>query len=530
MIPPYSELIPERLLKCIRLYYLFLSKGRLHAQIGGKKNSSPFRNCYQFKHHLTRSSLGRGIFENNQLTSVEIPNSVTSIGSNAFQDNPNLATMVSKGANPPSIQANTFGNHNQIDVFVPRGTPAGNTKAAYETAWGTGFNSITEGIQVSTDAPAETANLLAFPVTFQFDLDVTGFTQEDINVVNATVVDGSFSQVNGSMYTVEITPGPGFCEGTITINVSENVAEYAPNLPNLAASTTVTVNALPMAPTISANSPVCPGEDAVFTISGTPGDIVTYSGVSSGTVTIETGGTATITISGVSSDANLNVTEVTNGSCSVSLTETATVTVEPYVAQIGDAFIVSDIEYEITSVNPKEVKIVNYIGSSAEVEIPETVDDNGETYTVTAIGANAFSDNPDLVTVKIEATRPPSIHEDAFADRSQIDLLVPAGTRDDYLNAGWTGFKSISEGTIVSIDEPEKDNLILYPNPARDKVYIDLGSGQELQQVNIYTMTGAYLYSENGREINTGRLSGGLYLFEIVTQKGDRSMRKVIIR
>ena len=119
--------------------------------------------------------------------------------------------MVSKGANPPSIQANTFGNHNQIDVFVPRGTPAGNTKAAYETAWGTGFNSITEGIQVSTDAPAETANLLAFPVTFQFDLDVTGFTQEDINVVNATVVDGSFSQVNGSMYTVEITPGPGFC-------------------------------------------------------------------------------------------------------------------------------------------------------------------------------------------------------------------------------------------------------------------------------------------------------------------------------
>ena len=53
--------------------------------------------------------------------------------------------------------------------------------------------------------------------------------------------------------------------------------------------------------------------------------------------------------------------------------------------------------------------------------------------------------------------------------------------------------------------------------------------GQELKQVNIYTMIGAYLCSENGPVINTGRLPRG-YLFEIVTQTGDRSMKRVIIQ
>ena len=175
---------------------------------------------------------------------------------------------------------------------------------------------------------------------------------------------------------------------------------------------------------------------------------------------------------------------------------------------------------------------VTSIGASAfrNNELTEVTIPGG----VTSIGANAFVGNTDLDLVTVEATNPPSLHENAFADRSQIDLVVPVGMRQAYLDNGWDGFKSImEEGLVLSIENNyQLNDLTVYPNPARDKVYINIDSrsGQELQQVNIYTMTGAYLYSENEREIDTSRLSEGMYLFEIVTQTGDRSMKRVIIQ
>ena len=153
---------------------------------------------------------------------------------------------------------------------------------------------------------------------------------------------------------------------------------------------------------------------------------------------------------------------------------------------------------------------------------------------VTAIGINAFSDNPGLSTVKIEATHLLSIHENAFANRSQVDLVVPTGMRQAYLDNGWTGFSSITEEgqVLTSVSNHEFKDYTVYPNPARDKVHIDMDPhlGQELKQVNIYTMTGTHLSSENGPVINTSRLPRGTYLLEIATKTGDRSMRKIIIQ
>ena len=70
-----------------------------------------------------------------------------------------------------------------------------------------------------------------------------------------------------------------------------------------------------------------------------------------------------------------------------------------------------------------------------------------------------FSENPNLATVKVEAIVPPYL-EDAFQNAypNQIDLIVPAGTKDAYLNPqpypfeGWAGFKSITEEVAVAGD------------------------------------------------------------------------------
>ncbi|MCG8831437.1 hypothetical protein G1K41_12055, partial [Tenacibaculum finnmarkense] len=122
--------------------------------------------------------------------------------------------------------------------------------------------------------------------------------------------------------------------GTVDVTVSGVIANSTLNLTDVAnancntsltTNTTVTVNALPTAATISSNSPVCSGADAIFTITGTAGDVVTYSGVSTGKATIGVGGTVDVTVNGVIANSTLNLTDVANANCNTSLTTNTTV-------------------------------------------------------------------------------------------------------------------------------------------------------------------------------------------------------------
>ncbi|MCD8433533.1 hypothetical protein LNJ05_12250, partial [Tenacibaculum finnmarkense genomovar ulcerans] len=117
--------------------------------------------------------------------------------------------------------------------------------------------------------------------------------------------------------------------GTVDVTVSGVIANSTLNLTDVAnancntsltVSETVTVNALPTAATISSNSPVCSGADAIFTITGTAGDSVTYAGALTGTAIIGAGGTVDVTVSGVIANSTLNLTDVANANCNTSLT------------------------------------------------------------------------------------------------------------------------------------------------------------------------------------------------------------------
>ncbi len=73
---------------------------------------------------------------------------------------------------------------------------------------------------------------------------------------------------------------------------------------------------------------------------------------------------------------------------------------------------------------------------------------------VTTIGASVFQNNPNLVTMFVEASNPSVLSSQSYAfynpDRNQIDLIVPKGRKQAYLSNGWTGFKSITE---MDVDE-----------------------------------------------------------------------------
>ncbi len=83
-------------------------------------------------------------------------------------------------------------------------------------------------------------------------------------------------------------------------------------------------------PVVTTNAPICPGQNAVFTITGTPGDIVSYK-INSGatqTITISPTGTVTVTVNAPTVDQTISLVYVLggNGSCSNNLSVSQTIT------------------------------------------------------------------------------------------------------------------------------------------------------------------------------------------------------------
>ncbi len=100
---------------------------------------------------------------------------------------------------------------------------------------------------------------------------------------------------------------------------------------NLSGSSTVTVKPLPTASISTNNGPICAGQNASFTISGTSGATLTYTitgQVGNQTLAL-TGGSQTLTVSNATSDATLTLVSVALNGCTQNLSGSSTVTVRP---------------------------------------------------------------------------------------------------------------------------------------------------------------------------------------------------------
>jgi hypothetical protein len=158
------------------------------------------------------------------------------------------------------------------------------------------------------------------------------------------------SQCTGTNLTVTATPSPAgtytyawTVPATATAQTSATFGTTVAGVYSVVAKNTTTTcesattpitvsfKSQPTAPTLTNEGDVCSGSTGKFTITGTSGDIVSYSGTigtPASPVTIPASGKIDVTVSNVTSNTTITLTKVDNGSCSKVISVASTINVK----------------------------------------------------------------------------------------------------------------------------------------------------------------------------------------------------------
>uniref|UniRef100_UPI004047AA0E beta strand repeat-containing protein n=1 Tax=Flavobacterium sp. TaxID=239 RepID=UPI004047AA0E len=153
-------------------------------------------------------------------------------------------------------------------------------------------------------------------ITYTFSGDAT----------NASVIDlptGVSATVSSGVVTISGTPTT---TGSFTYTVTTTGCT-----PELSLQGTITIATAPVFTSLLSNTPICSGEDAIFTLQGSAGATVEYTidGGAIQTETLDASGEVIITIPSVTANTTIQLAEISIGSCTVTLTDNTTVVVNP---------------------------------------------------------------------------------------------------------------------------------------------------------------------------------------------------------
>ncbi|OSY88335.1 hypothetical protein WH52_06110 [Tenacibaculum holothuriorum] len=110
-------------------------------------------------------------------------------------------------------------------------------------------------------------------------------------------------------------------------------------------------------------------------------------------------------------------------------------------------------------------------------------------------------------------------------------IAIGAGGNDDNgTNSGHVRIFDFSE--VLSVNNYLSFNTSLYPNPAKDKVYIDLQFYQktDLDNLHLYDILGKHIFSiKKTSSVDVSNLKAGIYFLSIETSFGKINKRLIVI-
>ena len=132
------------------------------------------------------------------------------------------------------------------------------------------------------------------------------------------------------------------------------------------------------------------------------------------------------------------------------------------VAAWAEDFIVDDISYNITSTNDLTVEVTSGGEYSGEIVIPPTVQYNGETYSVTSIGNEAFAGCSELTSITIPSTVT-SIGKHYFWQKVSSNSRVGVPSNNPFLGCSSLASIIVESGNTV-YDSRDNCNAIIITN------------------------------------------------------------------
>lgn len=81
---------------------------------------------------------------------------------------------------------------------------------------------------------------------------------------------------------------------------------------------------------------------------------------------------------------------------------------------------------------------------------------------------------------------------------------------------------------LLSLEEFTVFDFSLYPNPASNQITIETENNIKIKKITIYNSLGQFITSSRQTSINTSKLSQGIYIIEVFTDRGISSKKLII--
>jgi len=365
----------------------------------------------------------------------------------------------------------------------------------------------------------------------------------------ASAITGTSLPGNTLYYYTVAVGGLGSMTPIIPSTTTPGVYTYYISQKNAAgdesprAMVTVTVNALPATPTISASGSTtfCTGGSVDLSSSSTTGNLWSNGSIAS-TITVSNSGSFSVTVtdgnscSATSTSINVNVsnapiptiTATSTTACSGDTVILSSSTADSYVWSTGQttqsiALTATSANITVTTVN---ANACNGVGMSQPTSV---------TFTATPTAAGSFTTSGNVATFTNTSTGAGSYSWD-FGDFSNSSASAPThayAANGAYtvtltaINGNCTSTTTFTVNISVALDELQGITLNLYPNPANQEVNIAL-NGAALESVVVIDQFGRTVKVSNVSNINVSDLATGVYQVILYTDKGNITRRLVV--